>query len=115
MNVSICRHTIRIPDQIQLKSSQGLLPSVSKSSAVGHWRAQGLVRVAAVPTALWSFKREAKANGLRGDSPCAMGYLPATDRLEAKQLRVCLLSKRVLKLRQKSKVKSSLSKLELRY
>ena len=30
---------------------------------------------------------------------------PETDRLEAKQLRMCLLSKRVLKLRQKSKVK----------
>ena len=33
-----------------------------------------------------------------------MGPLPATDRLEAKQLRMCLLSKRVVILRQKSKV-----------
>ena len=37
-----------------------------------------------------------------------MGPLPATDRLEAKQLRMCLLSKRALILRQKSKVKRPL-------
>ena len=43
------------------------------------------------------YKTEAKANGLRGDLPCAMGPLPATDRLEAKQLRMCLLSKRELR------------------
>ena len=50
------------------------------------------------------YRAEAKANGLRGDSPCAMGPLPATDRLEAKQLRMCLLPKWVVILRQKSKV-----------
>ena len=64
-----------------------------------------LVQGAANSTArhLPGFKTEAKANGLRGDLPCAMGPLPATDRLEAKQLRMCLLSKRVVILRQKSK------------
>ena len=56
----------------------------------------------------WRVLCGAKSSGteLRGDSPCAMGPLPATDRLEAKQLRVCLLSKRVVILRQKSKVKA---------
>ena len=49
------------------------------------------------------YRTEAKANWLRGDLPCAMGPLPATDRLEAKQLRECLLSKRVEVLREKSK------------
>jgi len=49
------------------------------------------------------YKTEAKANGLRGDLPCAMGPLPATDSPEAKQLHVCLLSKQVEILRQKSK------------
>ena len=32
------------------------------------------------------YKTEAKAIGLWGDSPCATGPRPATDRLEAKQL-----------------------------
>ena len=52
------------------------------------------------------------AIGLWGDFPCAMGPRPATDRLEAKQLRVCLLSKRVEVLRQKSK-SQQLSLLDL--
>jgi hypothetical protein len=52
---------------------------------------------------LLGYKTEAKANGLRGDLPCAMGPLPATDRLEAKQLRVRLLSKRVVIRRKKAK------------
>ena len=43
------------------------------------------------------YKTEVKANGLRGDLPCAMGPLPASDRIEAKQLRMCLLSKRELR------------------
>ena len=38
-----------------------------------------------------------------GPWPCATSPYPATDRLEAKQLRMCLLSKRVEVLRQKSK------------
>ena len=43
------------------------------------------------------YKTEAKANGLRGDLPCAMGPLPATGLPEAKQLRLCLSSKSQVK------------------
>ena len=43
--------------------------------------------------------------GWRALAPCVTSLHPETDRLEAKQLRVCLLSKRAEVLRQKSKVK----------
>ena len=42
---------------------------------------------------------------MEGHGPCVTSPRPETHRLEAKQLRLCLLSKRVEVLRQKSKVK----------
>ena len=49
---------------------------------------------------------EAKAIGLRGTRPCRVtSPRPETDLLEAKQLRMCLLSKRVEVPRQKPKLK----------
>ena len=49
-------------------------------------------------------RRSSSIIGLRGARPCVTSPLPETDRLEAKQLRMCLLLKRVEVLRQKSKL-----------
>ena len=55
------------------------------------------------PGAFRGIKRKRKPLGWRALAPCATCPHPETDRLEAKQLRMCLLSRRVVILRQKSK------------
>ena len=55
------------------------------------------------PGTFRGIKRKRKPLGWRSLAPCVTCPHPETDRLEAKQLRMCVLSKRVVILRQKSK------------
>ena len=55
---------------------------------------------------LSGIKRKRKPLGWRVLAPCVTSLHPETSRLEAKQLRMCLLSKQVEVLRQKSQVRS---------
>ena len=55
------------------------------------------------PGTFRGMKRKRKPLGWRAMAPCVTSPHQETDRLEAKQLLVCLLSKRVVILRQKSK------------
>ena len=56
------------------------------------------------------YKTEAKAIGLRGTWPCATSPHPETDRLEAKQLRTCLLKTGNGLWRKKTKATSQIAR-----